>query len=149
MSVINRKIKMRKYLILLLSLVLVNCTDCIKTKTFLNTERIELYYIPLSLLSPVGGLNEKTIIETQKSVINEKERIEKILELIKNLEPIDDSNYNSSNLYLRANFISENGEVKTLLFDKVTFKIGSCFYKDDGKLYDTITKGFYWDSKKE
>ncbi|WP_075343750.1 hypothetical protein [Tenacibaculum agarivorans] len=134
----------RHIIFLVLTLLfLTNCTDCKKNQNLTDIKSIEFYFTPLDILSPVDGFDEKSITTTFKHSITEKTRIDEILKLIKSLEVSNDELIKKG-IYLRADFINEKGVRKILLFDKMTFKLGNCSYKDDDRLFQTITRGFKW-----
>lgn len=135
---------MKKLILLLLTAFILNgCSNCGEVNIPNDVSSIKVYYLPFSILTPIGGLTSEEALKYDNFEISSKSEIKLIINEIKNLEGLKNKPpFGEENIYLRADFLSEEGSTTTLLFDKNSFKIENCLYKESEKLIELLISNF-------
>lgn len=136
---------MKKCLILFLFMnLMMSCTHCEELKIPETISKVKVHYLPFGILSPVGGPTESEILNMDSIIITDKNKINTLKSHIEELKKQEkDVVFGKNSIYLRVDLYTEKDtNLMTILFDKSTFKIDDCYYKENQKLTNLLIEGF-------
>jgi|TARA_B100000780_G_scaffold80054_1_gene54444 hypothetical protein len=133
---------MKNFIIILICFLFFGCTKEIKIDRNQLT-KIDVYYIPFDILSPVESKEGDIKLDIYKKTIIGND-LNEISVLLENLKLDKNNNFNENNVYLRADFFNSDKEILRVLFDKKTFFILGSEYKNDEKLIELLIKKHSW-----